>query len=388
LRAWLGRAGLLGASTLAALLIIEMALRLFGGPPPPPEDTLRTYTEHDPDLGWRGRAGASGAYRTDRFDTSVRLNSGGWRDDEPRQGDRRILLLGDSFAWGYGVNRGEMFADRVEEMLPGWEVRNYGLSGYGTDQELLVLRSRAPADRPAVVIVEFAAENDIQNILTTTSYHLPKPRFVLRDGALHLEGVPVPRTENWERVASGDALKEFLTLHLRLFTWARPRWAALQARVLRLLGRGGDDVAATRRMRQLAKSPGEKIDGGWKLEEALLGGIREEAAKVGAKAVILDVPDPLQVDDDLWKEAVAAFGLNPDDYDRGLPARRIADIGGRFGMPVVETLEQLKAKMRAGESVYLPGDIHWNARGHAVAAEELVKALREILPHDGALAHP
>lgn len=404
------------------LAAVEVVLRLAGPAPPLPEDTLRTFTRHDPQLGWSGRPGAKGLYRTRRFETAVSLNSGGWRDDEfvpvdgtsvesltevagvadsartraaskdrgsivagARTGDLareshgagRIVLLGDSFAWGFGVNRGEMFADRLERLLPGWEVRNYSVSGFGTDQELLVLRLHALADRPSLVIVEFAVENDLRNIQATTSYHLPKPRFVLEAGSLRLEGVPVPRVEEWERVARGDALKEFMATHVRLFAWARPRWAALTARIERAAGSGGS-TAEMRRVRLVAREQKERLDRGWRLAEALFAEIRDEAGKVGARVVILDVPDRLQVDDALWTDAVRALRLDPPDYDRDLPENRLEAIGERLGVPVVRTLEALRRRMRSGESVYIADDIHWNARGHEVAAEELARTVRSM----------
>jgi hypothetical protein len=62
-------------------------------------------------------------------------------------------LLGDSFAMGDGVERGELFADVLENLLPKTEVVNLGVSGYGTDQELLTYLRRGRQYRPDVVLL-------------------------------------------------------------------------------------------------------------------------------------------------------------------------------------------------------------------------------------------
>ena len=167
--------------------------------------------------------------------------------------------------------------------------------------------------------------------------------------------------------------------HSRLYAWARPRWAALRARLSRMLGRGGEDVVATRRVRLLAKAPGDRIEEGWRLTEALLGAIRDEAAKAGALTVLLEVPDRLQVDDALWEEAVRAFKLDRAAYDRDLPETRLRAIAARLGIRYGEVLGPLRHRTAAGEKLFLAEDIHWNARGHDVAAQELARAILPMI---------
>lgn len=384
-RSIVGKIALMTLSTVVVLAALEIVLRLFGPPPPPPEENLRTYTEYDAQLGWRGRPRARGPYTTSRFSIQVALNSGGWRDDEPvipgSSGDlRQIALLGDSFAWGYGVDRETTFGERLEASLTGWRVQSYGVCGYGTDQELLVLRQSALAIRPRIVIVEFAVGNDIDNILAARAYRLPKPRFVLEDGRLSLQGVPVPRTEDWQRAARTGA-RDFMTAHVRLYAWVRPRWAALKPRLGRLLRLAREDLAdGGVRIRLFAREAPERVRQGWTLAEALLGAVRDEAASVGAPLVILVVPDRFQVEDDLWEQAVQELGLDRSAYHRERPNRVLAEIGQRLGVVVVDPLAVLRARASSGASLFIPDDPHWNEEGHRLAAEELRRALEPLIP--------
>ena len=56
---------------------------------------------------------------------TVAINSHGLRDGEyalePTRGKKRMLVLGDSFAWGFGVEREEVFCEVIERRRPNWE---------------------------------------------------------------------------------------------------------------------------------------------------------------------------------------------------------------------------------------------------------------------------
>jgi hypothetical protein len=404
IRNMLGKGLLVFLSTLLTLVVLESGMRIFGPPSPPREDDLRTYTEYDPVLGWKGRASARGRYDTLRFSIGVTHNSGGWRDDEPLESSSgpgsngagadpggspvdaapQVALLGDSFAWGYGVERQDRFSDRLEAFLRGWNVQNYGVCGYGTDQELLVLRQSALKIAPKLVIVEFAIGNDLDNIMSTKAYKLPKPSFVLADGALRLTGVPVPRIENWQRAARTE-LRDFMTVHLRIYAWARSRWGGLRSRALGLFGIVRDGANQKGRLRLYERDASPRYAGGWALAEALLGAMRDDAAGAGARLVVLVVPDRLQVEDSLWEELVHELDLDPAGYDRDLPDRRLKEIADRLGIPIVDPLARQRRLAAQGHLLFIPGDRHWNAEGHAVAADALGEVVAPILE---ALARP
>src|SRR5262249_13020862 len=63
-----------------------------------------------------------------------------------------LLVLGDSYAFGFGVSGDDMFAAALERELSDsrtpFRVRTAGVPGYATDQELLRWRRVAPAVKP------------------------------------------------------------------------------------------------------------------------------------------------------------------------------------------------------------------------------------------------
>ncbi len=196
-RAILINLSLLIISTLVALFLSEIALRLMGSKPLYVSPERDRFWKYDPLLGWAHQPGQEGVFETPQFSTNVRINKNGLRDREhsyERQDDnKRILVLGDSFAWGYGVEEPERFSQQLEKSI-GAEVINAGVSGYSTDQELLWYRNEGIKYETDLVIVEMAGndigDNDRQ--LVSTIYY--KPRFVIEAGQLVPVGYPVPKT--------------------------------------------------------------------------------------------------------------------------------------------------------------------------------------------------
>ena len=67
----------------------------------------------------------------------------------------RILILGDSFTFGTNVSDEESYPYYLERLLPGTEVLNMGIEGYGHDQMLLYLKEEGLKYNPDIIIVGF-----------------------------------------------------------------------------------------------------------------------------------------------------------------------------------------------------------------------------------------
>jgi hypothetical protein len=182
-----------GVGTFAALVLAEGLVRAFLDEPVQPRFVI------DGGFGVRAnRPGVStrhvvpGAYAV-----AIHTNSAGTRGRreyslERVPGVRRVLVLGDSFAFGYGVEDGEVVSAVLEELLgralgtPA-EVLNLAVSGFGQAEELLTWRHLGRRYAPDVVVL-LTFENDVGNNLVSGLFELGPAGELVRTGRSYLPG--------------------------------------------------------------------------------------------------------------------------------------------------------------------------------------------------------
>jgi lysophospholipase L1-like esterase len=162
------------------------------------------------------RAGYSAEAKDGR---TVTVGRHGFRGQDPgphQVGQRRVLLLGDSITFGTGVEDALTFAARLAVHAPSLQPINLGVSGYGTDQELLLLEREGFAMGPTVVVLNVCVGNDaLDNALPVYLYDgvTPKPFFTalgaelrFHDEHVRLRGPALLARYLLERSLAFDAL--------------------------------------------------------------------------------------------------------------------------------------------------------------------------------------
>jgi lysophospholipase L1-like esterase len=152
--------------------------------------------QYDAELGWMPIPGSSST-ATNARTVSVRHNSLGLRDDEfTLDANPTIMFLGDSFVWGLDAEASERFSEVLKARIPNYKILAAGVSGFGTDQEYLLLQKLWPKVKPAVVVLVFCTDNDRDDNSSNIRYEgYQKPYFRLAaDGSPVLAGQPVPKS--------------------------------------------------------------------------------------------------------------------------------------------------------------------------------------------------
>ncbi|HVP31818.1 MAG TPA: hypothetical protein VMW35_21935 [Myxococcota bacterium] len=373
--------------TLALLVGVgEIVLRLF------PDVTTflaardargeGSFNPFQPDglLGYALRPGAVAHQELGGHVTEVRVNALGLRGPEasprPTPGRPRVLVLGDSFAFGFGVAEGSTLRDRLEASLRARgvdaEVLSAGVPGWSTDHQLVYLRSRGFALEPALVLL-VVCENDPSDLawnrLTLDDARLPTRIETTRrmiDPGGRLRYVNAGRTA---LPGVGFPAKAWLEDHSRVYHWLRFRLVkaetALRARGARAEApawlatdpeRPIATLAPDELQRALAASPEFQL----RYHRYLLAAIERDAAAHGAALRIVTTADPSSP-----KAPEAVQALHRDCAAMG---ERCLDGRLLLGEPDVERL-------------FLP-DGHWSAEGSARIAERLA----DWLAPDPALA--
>ena len=150
---------------------------------------------YDQFVGWRNIPNRRSIANGRRFSINSKGLRGRELPYEKRAETTRILILGDSFAWGYGVADDEVFSEVLQDTLQGsdtkWEILNAAVSGWGTDQAYLFLVNEGFKYEPEIVVLACYVVNDPVNNSYSMQNGNYKPVFLNTD--LELANVPVPK---------------------------------------------------------------------------------------------------------------------------------------------------------------------------------------------------
>jgi len=185
----------LGSIIVAILFAAELLLRVVDVSGPSRFELGEAF-QFDPELGWVPVPNNAAQQTSGNRTISVRHNGLGLRERE--LGDiapDRFLFLGDSFTYGYDAEAGERFSDLLQKALPQYGMVNAGISGYGTDQQFLLMKRLWDDVNPKYVVLTFCVDNDRDD--NTSSYRYRKyykPYFVRTgEGEWQVRGYPLPR---------------------------------------------------------------------------------------------------------------------------------------------------------------------------------------------------
>jgi hypothetical protein len=281
---------------------------------------------------WRGR---------DASGTPITLDAQGRRViPRPAAGVRvsqRVLMLGDSIAFGPGVADDQTFSYLLHELDPTLEVVNLAVPGYGTDQALLRLEREGVALAPDVVVLHFCLANDIvDNALPVYLYdgRRPKPFFTLEGAGLRRHDEHL-RQSAPRRLASALQERSYL---INALAGARPR--------------PDEPAGAGGHFQQREKRVMRDLGAAAALTTAQIARLEEVSRNAGARLVVLVHPDRSAFEGETELAELVLEGIPPE-------------------VRAVDLRYEYQALDLAFRDIALDGVGHLNPRGHAVVARVL-----------------
>ncbi|MCX8043346.1 MAG: SGNH/GDSL hydrolase family protein [Desulfobacterota bacterium] len=265
------------------------------------------------------------------YDKILNTNAKGFRGAKnysykKTEGIKRILILGDSFAFGDEVSDNQTFAHYLQEMLPESEIINLGMHGYGHDQMLILLKEEGVNYEPDIVIIGFLPFDMPRNLLEFRDF--AKPKFLLKNGKLDLVNSPVPRPED-----------------ILVWDWMRPRtidiFALVWCKIKSFLGIRKQEMEA--------------------ITMALLKEMVRTIRTINAIPVIVYLPagEEIYVSDPLLPYEEFMYKVCEDNNAVCFSARPF-----------------FKEKVAAGTKFRIIG--HWDSEGHRLVAHAIKKHLAEL----------
>jgi len=328
-------------SVALTLLLLEGLVRLVGLESAS-YSSISGFCRYDPQLGWNLIPDNHTVFKGRHFSTLVETSSQGLRDRyyplEAEPGRERILVMGDSFAWCWGVPIEDCFTKLLESQLTGTDVITMGVPGYSTAQELLLYERQGREFSPDRVVLIFVGNDPVDNL-----DNRKRPRFMLEEGELVLTNYPVERRKS--------RMKEWLRGHSRLFVQL-DHASQVGQEMLRQWREGrtesGSDPPETD---PFALPTGARTEEAWTLVEALLSRFQRSVAADGAKFDIVTL-------------------LNAKEF-----TGRIQEFCSSRGCRVLDFDPLLRLAESEQRAIRIPADGHLAPEGQQLLADALLAFL-------------
>jgi hypothetical protein len=332
------------SSLVFAGMIGEAALRIVDHPRSGPQVNHGVWAQPSELFGAELAPGYNGP---GPLGVPIAISSQGFRDAEhkvEKQRDSiRILGLGDSFTFGWGVSVEETFLKRLESLLhqatgKDIETINRGVPGWGLTQHYLYLKTAGTQYTPDVTILAYFVDDllDLQESLPPSLQKQDRPKF---------QGQPLH--------------------HSRLFNFLRSlardvREKNRNKRITHLYDLDARRAELSKKTRFLvSNTQPEEIAQSVKTVDDILSRIKHICVSNGSELVLLYIPD------------VAQLHHHENQYINQVLAGLTHKLGILF-VDMTPIFEQASAL----NTYYLwPKDLHTNAQGHF----EIAKALTDLI---------
>lgn len=375
------------ATFLICFLIAEVVLRLLRIAPPP-------VLQYAPRLGLSFRPNSFGVFQREGR-SRVRVNARGMRQTAevgPKRPDEyRIAVLGDSFVAALQVEEDRNFVRLLESRLaclgPRRRARtlNFGVPGFGTVQESLILED-ALATGPDLVVLVFYPGNDVSNNSRVLSGSEIRPHYLPDSGTYDfsfedsdeyrkLTAPAFRRLHYWSRYSHLLALA--LSTYAHTMTGRPPddkREKGPMVLCREKLGLVGAPVFRGRRL-GIYREPDADWEQAWRVTELLTADIARRVERAGAEFLLVAISAPHQVfPNSEYRTCVEARGI-----DLFYPGRRLARFARQKKLNFLDLAPRLRERAER-EGVFFhgfdeTGSGHYNEIGHRAAADAIARSV-------------
>ncbi|MEQ8319648.1 MAG: GDSL-type esterase/lipase family protein [Rhodospirillales bacterium] len=288
-----------------------------------------------------GRKGFDGHFSQNNgdFRSHIRINDFGLRNDAPvNEADNRTWIIGDSMAFGWGVNGNEMYSSVIGDISGRL---TYNIASPGTNVcGYQALAGRMPDTvKPHAVIIGLILENDLHDY-DCTEYAKEK-RDVITTGGIFA---------NYKTVLTEhSALYNFFAVSLKRVDVVRE--ALIWAGFIQKSHAYRNQIAGMDLNRIIDRTAAE------------LARLRDMFEPMTPFVVLV---------------APARYEIAEDDTDFKIIRIAMENALQEYGLPFVDPFDEFKT---AGfEETHFIHDGHWSAAGHRIAAEAVAKWLDDNAP--------
>jgi hypothetical protein len=302
---------------------VAFLTRVLPGPFEARPGSWQDVIEFDPAIGWRPKKNLNAYCGFEAGTFHVKTDSQGW-PGKASIAESKVIVFGDSYAFGFGVNAKELFS----ELNPKLSIKAIGAPGYNMVQQLILMHQLQSQLSGKLVVWFVYIGNDLWDNLQPNmrNYRMP---FVRQ----------VNGTSDWEIV----------TNHIKSTKW---------------LHHFIDNLRSAERFAGVFKGTTFLSHRMYSACEFLIGQGRDVCNQAGGRLLVMTIPSALQLNKKDWQRSVScrSDGLL---FDPNLPDQRIREICSKLRVCFAVGKEFLDVHH------YIPGEGHWNERGHQRIADVL-----------------
>lgn len=284
---------------LYATLFSELFLRVFS-----PQAILPRYVIDGGDGIRQNMPNVSYNQITPEVNISVSINDRGIRSpktfsEQKKEGQYRVILLGDSFLMGYEVEFEDSLASLLEADLKSKgvnaEIINLSVSGFGTAEHMIALEARGLKYEPDLVVMEWH-HSDMADNVRAKLFGFNEVGELVRARDSYLPGVAIQKSllayPGYKWISENSHLYSAIREKIATFTkrflvkWQSFRnfdlYRLISDKTMGSTRQGSEGGSGDRRV-VIDTSDRE-------LDIALINRVRELSVKSGAEFLLLDVP--------------------------------------------------------------------------------------------------
>jgi hypothetical protein len=342
---------LIAAGVILALAVAEASVRHFF----PPIRSVSWY-HYDPRYTMRYRenidvitTGDWGDGASSRFRTNPRGFTGHEWTSIPAAGSSRLIVAGDSFTAGNGVDTGGAYPDVAERTLRASglrvEVINLGVSAWGPQNALGYLSTEGADIRASCLIYGFFLGNDVADNVRYGLYSVRNGELTRTEITTNSPGANI--SWSWiRRSMRTNPLYDFLIAHSELFNILRR--GAIGVMLLKSRTTDADSMPAADFSRALD------------LNDTTLDALAALAKRRFAGFGIILIPMKAE----LTGEGGAPFSIERAEQSR----ERVRRWGRQHRVFILDLTDELP-RGRSANALYFSRDFHWNNAGQKLAGQ-------------------
>ena len=310
----------------------------------------------------------------EKFDVTLSINSLGYRDNEfaisKLNNTKRILIMGDSFTFGHGVENDETFSEQLEKKINEfsnikYEVINAGYaSGQSPDEAYVYLKKKGLQLNPDIIILVVFPGNDISDI-NEHEWIIDKGGLPLaiKDKYDYVENNQL-RSRQKSEIRFTSRLNALLARYSHFYNY-------LKRRISYIFQKVHYNLEGTENKCIYCDEYWIKNKDEWNQIKKILINVKKISEENNIKFYLAIIPMREQVYDSYWDSYLNE--VKSDDIDRNKIQQEFINFSEKNNIPLIDFLPSFLENNL--NMYYFSKDLHWNKEGHELASQIILEKL-------------